>query len=190
MNPSSVASIAQEVRSALLERFLRYVGIDTQSDPKSSTYPSTQKQFNLLQLLHDELLALGVPLVKLDPRGYVLAQIPAKVGYEDRPALGLIAHVDTSPDFSGANVSPQIIEDYTGETIALGDHAELTVREFPELKELLGHTLITTDGTTLLGADDKAGVAEIMEAVRYIMAHPDLPHGKICIGFTPDEEIG
>ena len=154
MNPSSVASIAQEVRPALLERFLRYVGIDTQSDPKSSTYPSTQKQFNLLQLLHDELLALGVPLVKLDPRGYVQAQIPATVGYEDRPALGLIAHVDTSPDFSGDNVSPQIIEDYAGQTIALGDHAELTVREFPELKELLGHTLITTDGTTLLGADD------------------------------------
>lgn len=190
MNPSSVASIAQEVRSALLERFLRYVGIDTQSDPKSSTYPSTQKQFNLLQLLHDELLALGVPLVKLDSRGYVLAQIPATLGYEDRPALGLIAHVDTSPDFSGANVSPQIIEDYAGQTIALGEHAELTTREFPELMELLGHTLITTDGTTLLGADDKAGVAEIMEAVRYIMAHPDLPHGKICIGFTPDEEIG
>ncbi|WP_297177852.1 peptidase T [uncultured Porphyromonas sp.] len=183
-------SIAHQVRQSLLDRFLSYVAIDTQSDLKSTSYPSTEKQLTLLRLLHDQLLELGVTCVTLEPKGYVLAQIPATAGYEDRPALGLIAHVDTSPDFSGQDVRPQIIEDYAGEAIPLGTTAELTVREFPELMELLGHTLITTDGTTLLGADDKAGVAEIMEAVRYIMAHPELPHGKICIGFTPDEEIG
>jgi peptidase T len=183
-------SIAHQVRQSLLDRFLSYVAIDTQSDPKSTSYPSTEKQLTLLRLLHDQLLELGVTSVTLEPKGYVLAQIPATAGYEDRPTLGLIAHVDTSPDFSGQDVRPQIIEDYSGEAIPLGTTAELTAREFPELMELLGHTLITTDGTTLLGADDKAGVAEIMEAVRYIMAHPELPHGKICIGFTPDEEIG
>lgn len=183
-------SIAHQVRQPLLDRFLSYVAIDTQSDPKSTSYPSTEKQLTLLRLLHDQLLELGVANVTLEPKGYVLAQIPATAGYEDRPALGLIAHVDTSPDFSGQGVRPQIIEDYAGEAIPLGTTAELTAREFPELMELLGHTLITTDGTTLLGADDKAGVAEIMEAVRYILAHPELPHGKICIGFTPDEEIG
>lgn len=184
------SSIAHQVRQSLLDRFISYVAIDTQSDPKSTSYPSTEKQLTLLRLLHDQLLELGVTSVTLEPKGYVLAQIPATAGYEDRPALGLIAHVDTSPDFSGHDVHPQIIEDYRGEAIPLGTVAELTAREFPELMELLGHTLITTDGTTLLGADDKAGVAEIMEAVRYIMAHPELPHGKICIGFTPDEEIG
>ena len=183
-------SIAHQVRQSLLDRFLSYVAIDTQSDPKSTSYPSTEKQLTLLRLLHDQLLELGVANVALEPKGYVLAQIPATAGYEDRPALGLIAHVDTSPDFSGQDVRPQIIEDYAGEAIPLGTTAELTAREFPELMELLGHTLITTDGTTLLGADDKAGVAEIMEAVRYILAHPELPHGKVCIGFTPDEEIG
>ena len=119
-----------------------------------------------------------------------MAQIPATPGYEDRPALGLIAHVDTSPDFTGRDVRPQLIEDYDGSPIALGETAVLTAQEFPDLMELLGHTLITTDGSTLLGADDKAGVAEIMEAVRYLLAHPELPHGKVCIGFTPDEEIG
>ena len=183
-------SIASSVREALLSRFLRYVQIDTESDPASTTYPSTEKQLDLLRLLRDELIELGVPEVHLLEKGYVMAQIPATSGYEDRPALGLIAHADTSPDFTGRGVRPQIIEDYDGSPIALGDTAELTAREFPELMELLGHTLITTDGSTLLGADDKAGVAEIMETVRYILAHPELPHGKICIGFTPDEEIG
>lgn len=182
--------IAHEVRTPLLERFLRYVAIDTESDPKSDTYPSTAKQFDLLRLLADELRTLGVPQVTLQEKGYVMAQIPATPGYEDRPALGLISHVDTSPDFSGKDVRPQIIPDYDGSPIPLGDSAVMTAQEFPDLMELLGHTLITTDGSTLLGADDKAGVAEIMEAVRYIQEHPELPHGKICIGFTPDEEIG
>ena len=183
-------SIASSVRETLLSRFLRYVMIDTESDPTSTTYPSTEKQLDLLRLLRDELIEMGVPEVRLLEKGYVMAQIPATSGYEDRPALGLIAHADTSPDFTGRGVHPQIIEDYDGSPIALGDTAVLTAREFPELMELLGHTLITTDGSTLLGADDKAGVAEIMETVRYILAHPELPHGKICIGFTPDEEIG
>lgn len=186
MNPS----IASSVREALLDRFLRYVQIDTESDPNSTTYPSTEKQFDLLRLLRDELIALGVPSVRLEEKGYVMAQIPATPGYEDRPALGLISHVDTSPDFTGRGVRPQIIEYYDGTPIPLGDDAMLTVQEFPELLEVLEHTLITTDGTTLLGADDKAGIAEIMEAVRYILEHPELPHGRICIGFTPDEEIG
>ena len=170
MNPT----IASSVREALLDRFLRYVQIDTESDPNSTTYPSTEKQFDLLRLLHDELIALGVPSVRLEEKGYVMAQIPATPGYEDRPALGLISHVDTSPDFTGRGVRPQIIEYYDGTPIPLGDDAMLTVQEFPELLEVLEHTLITTDGTTLLGADDKAGVAEIMEAVRYILEHPDL----------------
>lgn len=183
-------SIASSVREPLLSRFLRYVAIDTESDPTSTTYPSTEKQLDLLRLLRDELIEMGVPEVRLLEKSYVMAQIPATPGYEDRPALGLIAHADTSPDFTGRGVRPQIIEDYDGSPIALGDTAVLTAREFPELMELLGHTLITTDGSTLLGADDKAGVAEIMETVRYILAHPELPHGKICIGFTPDEEIG
>lgn len=186
MNPT----IASSVREALLDRFLRYVQIDTESDPNSTTYPSTEKQFDLLRLLRDELIALGVPSVRLEEKGYVMAQIPATPGYEDRPALGLISHVDTSPDFTGHGVRPQIIEYYDGTPIPLGDDAILTVQEFPELLEVLEHTLITTDGTTLLGADDKAGVAEIMETVRYILEHPELPHGRICIGFTPDEEIG
>ena len=154
MNPT----IASTVREALLSRFLRYVQIDTESDPQSTTYPSTEKQFDLLRLLRDELLALGVPSVRLEEKGYVMAQIPATPGYEDRPALGLISHVDTSPDFTGHGVRPQIIEDYDGMPISLGEAGALTVQEFPELLDLLGHTLITTDGTTLLGADDKAGV--------------------------------
>ena len=183
-------TIADELRPRLLERFIRYVRIHTQSDPKSSTYPSTACQLDLLRLLRDELVELGVPEVRLEEKGYVVARIPASPGHEAAPALGLIAHVDTSPDCSGLEVQPQVIEDYGGEVIALGDRAVLDPREFPELRELIGDTLITTDGTTLLGADDKAGVAEIMEAVRYLMEHPELEHGALCIAFTPDEEIG
>ena len=145
-------SIASSVREALLSRFLRYVAIDTESDPTSTTYPSTEKQLDLLRLLRDELIEMGVPEVRLLEKGYVMAQIPATPGYEDRPALGLIAHADTSPDFTGRGGRPQIIEDYDGSPIALGDTAVLTAREFPELMELLGHTPITTAGSTLLGA--------------------------------------
>lgn len=175
----------------LLERFLKYVSIDTQSDHMSDTYPSTQKQFDLLNLLAGEMTAMGLEEVRVDEYGYATATIPATRGMDDRPVIGFIAHVDTSPDMSGANVRPQVVENYGGGDIALeGAGLILSPREFPELMLYKGHTLITTDGTTLLGADDKAGVAEIMTAAEYLMQHPEVPHGRIRIAFTPDEEIG
>ena len=172
------------------DRFLRYVAIDTQSNEESESQPSTEKQFNLLRLLCDELKAMGVEAT-LDDYGYVMGKIPANIG-GDIPAIGFIAHVDTSPDASGANVKPQIISDYDGSPIALKGVPGLYLdpEEFPELLSHKRETIITTDGTTLLGADDKAGVAEIMSAVQYIMEHPEFKHGPIRIGFTPDEEIG
>jgi len=175
----------------ILDRFLRYVAVDTQSDDESLSQPSTDKQFDLLQMLADELKAMGVPSVSLDKNGYLMAAIPSN---NDRPvpAVGLIAHVDTSPDASGSNIHPRIIEFYDGTDIPLDaeNGVVITVKDFPEILQYRGQTLITTDGTTLLGADDKAGVAEIMTAVQHIMEHPEIKHGKICIGFTPDEEIG
>lgn len=174
----------------LVERFLRYVAIDTQSNEDSQTQPSTMKQLNLLSMLRDELLAMGVEAT-LDEYGYVMARIPSNVDAHV-PAVGFISHVDTSPDASGADIKPQIIHDYDGSAIALKgvDGLYLDPKDFPELLRHKGEDLITTDGTTLLGADDKAGVAEIMNAVEYIMTHPEFKHGPICIGFTPDEEIG
>lgn len=174
----------------LLERFLRYVSVDTQSNEESQTQPSTMKQLNLLSMLRDELLAMGVEAT-LDEYGYVMARIPSNVDAHV-PAVGFISHVDTSPDASGADIKPQIIHDYDGSAIALKgvDGLYLDPKDFPELLRHKGEDLITTDGTTLLGADDKAGVAEIMNAVEYIMTHPEFKHGPICIGFTPDEEIG
>lgn len=174
----------------LVERFLRYVSVDTQSNEDSQTQPSTMKQLNLLSMLRDELLAMGVEAT-LDEYGYVMARIPSNVDAHV-PAVGFISHVDTSPDASGADIKPQIIHDYDGSAIALKgvDGLYLDPRDFPELLRHKGEDLITTDGTTLLGADDKAGVAEIMNAVEYIMTHPEFKHGPICIGFTPDEEIG
>lgn len=174
----------------LVERFLRYVSVDTQSNEDSQTQPSTMKQLNLLSLLRDELLAMGVEAT-LDEYGYVMARIPSNVDAHV-PAVGFISHVDTSPDASGADIKPQIIHDYDGSAIALKgvDGLYLDPKDFPELLRHKGEDLITTDGTTLLGADDKAGVAEIMNAVEYIMTHPEFKHGPICIGFTPDEEIG
>lgn len=175
----------------LLERFLKYVAIDTQSDPASGTYPSTHKQFDLLNLLAEEMSAMGLEDVQVDSHGYTTATIPATPGMENRPVIGFIAHVDTSPDMNGANVRPQVVADYDGGDIALGGAGMvLSPREFPELAKYKGHTLITTDGTTLLGADDKAGVAAIMTAAAHLIAHPGIPHGRIRIGFTPDEEIG
>ena len=175
----------------ILNRFLRYVAVDTQSNEESLSQPSTNKQFNLLQMLSEELKAMGVPEVSLDRNGYLMASIPSN---QDRkvPALGLIAHVDTSPDAPGSDIHPQIIENYDGNDIILNhsNGMKITVQNFPEIRQYQGQTLITTDGTTLLGADDKAGVAEIMTAAQYIMEHPEVKHGKICIGFTPDEEIG
>ena len=174
----------------LKERFLKYVSFDTQSDEASETFPSTEKQKVLLQYLVEEMKSLGLTEVEMDEHGYAMGTIPATPGFEHCPVIGFIAHVDTSPDMSGANVKPQIIENYDGKDIRLNENLMMTVKDFPELSEFKGHTLITTDGTTLLGADDKAGVAEIMTAAEYLMAHPEVKHGKIRLGFTPDEEVG
>ena len=174
----------------ILNRFLRYVQVDTQSNEESESQPSTSKQLNLLSLLTKELNELGVE-ASLDEYGYVMGRIPSNVD-ADVPAVGFIAHVDTAPDASGENVKPQIISNYDGSDIPLKGVPGLALKtsEFPELLAHKGETIITTDGTTLLGADDKAGVAETMDAVQYIMAHPEFKHGPIRIGFTPDEEIG
>lgn len=174
----------------LLDRFLRYVSVDTQSDEGSDSQPSSAKQLNLLSMLRDELVALGVEAT-LDEYGYVMARIPSNIG-KQAPKIGFIAHVDSSPDAPGADIKPQIIENYDGGDIALNgvDGLFLKPSEFPEMLAHKGKTLITTDGTTLLGADDKAGVAEIMDAVQYMVEHPEFKHGEIRIGFTPDEEIG
>ena len=174
----------------ILDRFLRYVQVDTQSNENSESQPSTAKQLNLLKILCQELNSLGVEAT-LDEYGYVMGRIPSNVD-ADVPAVGFIAHVDTAPDASGENVKPQIISNYDGSDIPLKGVPGLVLKtsEFPELLAHKGETIITTDGTTLLGADDKAGVAEIMDAVQYIMSHPEFKHGPIRIGFTPDEEIG
>ena len=174
----------------ILDRFLRYIAIDTQADPDSESQPSAAKELNLSRLLCDELTAMGVQ-AELDEYGYVMATIPSNCG-KDVPAIGFIAHMDTAPDAPGACTNPQIIENYDGSDIALKgvEGLSMKVSDFPELLAYKGQTLITTDGTTLLGADDKAGVAEIMDAVQYIVEHPEFKHGEIKIGFTPDEEIG
>ena len=174
----------------LKERFLKYVGFDTQSDPESETFPSTARQLVLLNHLAEEMLSLGLTEVEIDANGYATGTIPATPGYEDRPVIGFISHVDTSPDMKGSDIRPRIVENYDGGDIALNDSLAMRPADFPELSFFRGHTLVTTDGTTLLGADDKAGIAEIMTAAEYLMAHPEIAHGKIRIGFTPDEEIG
>lgn len=174
----------------ILDRFLRYVSIDTQSNEDSPSQPSAAKELDLLRLLTDELKALGVE-ASLDEYGYVMASIPSNID-KKVPAVGFIAHVDTAPDASGKDVKPQIIKNYDGGDIPLKGVPGLALKpsEFPEMLHYVGQTLITTDGTTLLGADDKAGVAEIMNAVQYMAEHPEFRHGPIKIGFTPDEEIG
>ncbi len=174
----------------LKERFLKYVGFDTQSDPESEKFPSTDKQLVLLKHLAEEMKSMGMTEVEMDRYGYVMGTVPASPGYEDKKVIGFIAHVDTSPDMNGANIRPQVIENYDGGDIPLNGELTMTLKDFPELSFFKGHTLITTDGTSLLGADDKAGVAEIMTAAEYLLAHPEIKHGKIRIGFTPDEEIG
>ena len=174
----------------LKERFLKYVSFDTQSDERSETFPSTDKQKVLLSYLKEELETIGLKDVTMDEYGYVMATLPATKGYENVPTIGFISHVDTAPDMSGAGVKPHIVENYNGKDILLGGDVWLRVEEFPELSFFKGHTLIHTDGTTLLGADDKAGVAEIVTAMEWLVAHPEMPHGKIRVGFTPDEEIG
>lgn len=174
----------------ILDRFWRYVAVDTQSDPQSESQPSAEKELSLLKMLRDELLEMGVE-AQLDEFGYVMGRIPSNCS-EDIPAVGFIAHVDTAPDASGKDIKPQIIRDYDGGDIPLRgvEGLALSPSDFPEMLSYKGQTIITTDGTTLLGADDKAGVAEIMDAVQYIVEHPEFKHGDICIGFTPDEEIG
>ena len=174
----------------LKDRFLKYVSFDTQSDESSTSFPSTDKQLVLLRYLKEELETFGLKEVTMDEYGYVMATLPASKGYENVPTIGFISHVDTAPDMSGANVKPHIVENYNGRDIMLGNDCWLKVEEFPELSFFKGHTLIHTDGTTLLGADDKAGVAEIVTAMERPVAHPEMPHGKIRVGFTPDEEIG
>lgn len=173
----------------ILERFLRYVAVDTQSDPDSESQPSTSRQLVLLEMLKNELQDMGIE-ASLDEFGYVMASIPSNCGKDNVPAVGFIAHVDTSPDAPGKDISPRIIHNYDGEDIRLNDRLSIRTSEFPELLQYKGQTIITTDGTTLLGADDKAGVAEIMYAAQYIVEHPEFKHGEIKIAFTPDEEIG
>jgi len=179
------------MRDKLVKRFLKYVSFDTQSDENSSTYPSTAKQLELANYLVEELKSLGLADAAVDQYGYVTATLPGNVQGKDVPVIGFLAHMDTSPEFPGANVKPRIIENYDGQsTIELGAGRVLSPEEFPHLKNYAGKTLITTDGTTLLGADDKAGIAEIVTAVEYLLEHPEIKHGAIKVGFTPDEEVG
>lgn len=178
---------------SVTDRFLRYVQIDTCSDEESGTHPSTAKQHDLAGLLAHELEEMGATEVTYDREHcYVYATVPASVGCENRPVLGFIAHMDTSPAMSGTGVKPRIVKNYDGQDIILNPELEIVLRtaDFPEICNYQGQDLIVTDGTTLLGADDKAGVAEIMAMAEYFLTHPDEPHGKIRIGFTPDEEIG
>lgn len=177
------------MKNQLIDRLTRYTTIDTQSDPKSTTTPSTEKQWDLLHLLEKELQQLGLP-TDLDENGYLFATLESNIDV-DVPTVGFLAHVDTSPDFNASNVKPQIIENYDGKPYKLGNTKHvLDPKVFPELNSLVGHTLMVTDGTSLLGADDKAGIVEIMEAICYLQEHPEIKHGTIRIGFTPDEEIG
>jgi tripeptide aminopeptidase len=183
--------LAESLASDVLDRFLRYVKIDTRSDGASETYPSTAKQLDLSRLLVEELRQIGIQDARLDEHGYVMATLPASAGVQ-APVVGLVAHVDTSPEASGTGVNPQVWRAYDGGAITLpGDPRQvLSPADNPSLAEHVGHDVVTSDGTTLLGADDKAGVAEIMAAVAYLAKHPEVRHGAIRIGFTPDEEIG
>ncbi|MDR3597313.1 peptidase T [Clostridium sp.] len=172
------------------ERLLKYVKVHTKSDEDSSTHPTTKRQFDLANILVEEMKEIGLQECRVDEHCYVYGVIPATKGYENKPSIGLIAHIDTAPAACGENVNPQIIENYDGGDVILkGNNSVLSPKKFPHLKELKGRTLITTDGTTLLGADDKAGIAEILTACETIIKE-NIPHGKICIGFTPDEEVG
>ena len=178
-------------RQRIVDRFVSYVKIDTQSDPESTTTPSSSKQWDLANKLADELKAIGLSDVSIDDNAYIMATLPSNVDHEV-PTIGFIAHFDTSPDYSGTNVNPQFVENYDGENIVLNEDENIVLSPdyFEDLLLYKGQTLITTDGTTLLGADDKAGVCEIVSAMEYLIQHPEIKHGTIRIGFTPDEEIG
>jgi tripeptide aminopeptidase len=175
----------------VVESFLKYVKYDTKSDEESTTFPSTSKQFVLGEELVKELKGIGLKDAAMDEYGYVFATLPSNVE-KSLPVIGFMAHMDTSPDMSGENVNPKFIDNYDGNDIVLNKEKNivLTIKDFPELKKYIGETLITTDGTTLLGADDKAGIAEIMTAVEYLISNPEVPHGTIKVAFTPDEEVG
>lgn len=177
--------------NTVVNKFLKYVKFDTESDTETGLTPSTPGQMVLAQELTKELEEMGLKNVSLDSNGYVMAVLPSNLDHEV-PTVGFVAHMDTSPDFSGKHVKPQIWLDYNGDDILLNEEQKIIMKvaDFPELKQYKGQTIITTDGTTLLGADDKAGVAEIMTAIEYLAQHPEIKHGKIMIGFTPDEEIG
>lgn len=177
------------MKETLIERLVRYAKIDTQSDASSTTCPSTEGQWDLLHELQKELATVGLEEITLDENGYLFATLPANID-KDIPTIGFLAHVDTATDYTGKNVNPQRIDSYDGLDIALNEKTIMTVQDFPELKNYVGHTLLTTDGTTLLGADDKAGIAIIMTAMEYFIQHPEVKHGKIRVAFTPDEEIG
>lgn len=179
------------MKQEIIERFTKYVKVNTQSDPNSDTCPSTPGQLELGNMLVEELKAIGMEEVTMDENGYVMATLPANTEKEV-PTIGFLAHMDTATEFTGANVKPQIVENYDGGDIVLNKSLNIVLspKDFPELTNYKGHTLITTDGTTLLGADNKAGIAEIMTAMAYLIQHPEIKHGKVRVAFTPDEEIG
>lgn len=177
------------MKQPLIDRLTTYAKIDTQSDAESKTCPSTEGQWDLLHLLEKELYTMGLTEITLDENGYLFATLPATTD-ESVPTIGFLAHVDTATDYTGKDVNPQLIESYGGQDLVLNESTVMKVTDFPELKNYVGHTLMTTDGTTLLGADNKAGIAIILTAMDYFLSNPEIKHGKIRIGFTPDEEIG
>lgn len=179
------------MKEKILERFLRYVQIDTQSDERSETYPSTKKQFDLAKVLVDELKKLGLSDAEVDKYGYVTATLPSNIE-KKVPAIGFLSHMDTAPDMSGKNVKPQVFKNYDGKDIVINKDLNviLSTKDFPEINEYVGQTIITASGDTLLGADDKAGITEIITAIEYLVENPELKHGEIKLAFTPDEEIG
>jgi tripeptide aminopeptidase len=173
----------------MIERFTSYVKVDTQSNESNENCPSTPGQLTLANMLVEELKSIGMEEVTIDENGYVMATLPSNTD-KDVPTIGFLAHVDTATDFTGTNVNPQVIENYDGRDIKLNANVTMTTKDFPALPSYKGHTLITTDGTTLLGADNKAGIAEIMTAMAHLIQHPEIKHGKVRVAFTPDEEIG
>ncbi|PAE43652.1 peptidase T [Bacillus sp. 7884-1] len=177
------------MKNEIIERFTSYVKVDTQSNESNENCPSTPGQLTLANMLVEELKSIGMEEVTIDENGYVMATLPSNTD-KDVPTIGFLAHVDTATDFTGTNVNPQIIENYDGNDIPLNPNVIMTTKDFPALPSYKGHTLITTDGTTLLGADNKAGIAEIMTAMAHLIQHPEIKHGKVRVAFTPDEEIG
>ncbi|MCX8533402.1 peptidase T [Chryseobacterium luquanense] len=179
-------------REKLLNRFLSYVKIYSTSDAESEMTPSTERQWDIANYIVEELKTIGLEDISIDDHGYIMAYVPSNLENDNQPTIGFISHYDTSPDFSGENVKPQVWENYQGEDLVLNKETNFTLSpsKFESLKKYIGQTLITTDGNTLLGADDKAGCAEIVTAAEYLIAHPEIKHGRMAIGFTPDEEIG